>query len=371
MNTHTPATLVALLSGGLDSILAARLMQDMGHKVICLHFVSPFFGKPHLVPHWEGLYGLSIQAADIGEDFARMLRERPEHGFGKVMNPCVDCKIIMLRRAKELMAELGASAIVSGEVLGQRPMSQRRDTLNVIQRDAGVKGLLLRPLSAQLLDETDAERAGLVDRSRLLSIAGRGRTKQLALAASMGLKEIPTPAGGCLLAEKENARSYWPVLKYCAKPGAAEFHLANTGRQYWSHASGPLWLCVGRNQDDNTRLLDTARPTDYLFKVADFPGPIALARPLPSSVWDAAALRAAAAFAASFSPKAARHAEATGESVAVRIHQSELGLDGPGESVSVPPDRVTSHHWQEAQWPEAKEELRAEARARELERSGR
>ena len=151
MNTSTPHAF-ALFSGGLDSILAARLIMEQGLVVRCLHFVTPFFGKPQLIPHWEKVYGLEVEAVDVGEAFVRLLRERPAHGFGKVMNPCVDCKILMMRKARELMKKWGASFLISGEVLGQRPMSQRRDTLNVIRRDAEVKESLLRPLSAQLLD---------------------------------------------------------------------------------------------------------------------------------------------------------------------------------------------------------------------------
>ena len=364
MSTITPCAVVALLSGGLDSIIAARLMQDMGHSVTCLHFVSPFFGKPHLIPRWQELYKLRIQAVDVSEDFARMLVSRPAHGFGKIINPCVDCKILMLRKAKALMESLGAKIIVTGEVLGQRPMSQRRDTLHVIQRDADVRGLLLRPLCAKYMEETPAEAAGLVDRSRLLGITGRGRKVQKAIAASMGLTELPTPAGGCLLAERENARSYWPVLKYCNNPGASEFYLASSGRQYWSHVAAPLWLCVGRNDVHNGRLLELAKPTDYLFKMGDFPGPIALARPLADYAWDTAALQDAAAFVASFSPKAVRHAAATGEAVTVRVHHTEKGLDGPGDTILVTPERNTAYQWAESQWDDSKEDLRSEARAK-------
>ena len=160
MNTSTPHAF-ALFSGGLDSILAARLIMEQGLVVRCLHFVTPFFGKPQLIPHWEKVYGLEVEAVDVGEAFVRLLRERPAHGFGKVMNPCVDCKILMMRKARELMKKWGASFLISGEVLGQRPMSQRRDTLNVIRRDAEVKESLLRPLSAQLLDPTAPEISGL------------------------------------------------------------------------------------------------------------------------------------------------------------------------------------------------------------------
>ena len=169
--------------------------MEQGLVVRCLHFVTPFFGKPQLIPHWEKVYGLEVEAVDVGEAFVRLLRERPAHGFGKVMNPCVDCKT-MMRKARELMKKWGASFLISGEVLGQRPMSQRRDTLNVIRRDAEVKESLLRPLRAQLLDPTAPEISGLVDRNKLLGIFGRGRKSQMALADQMGPKEIPTPAGG-------------------------------------------------------------------------------------------------------------------------------------------------------------------------------
>ena len=355
---------VALLSGGLDSILAARLVQDMGLRVLCLHFHTPFFDKARDCDRWKELYGLTVRAVDVGEDFARMLVERPEHGFGKVLNPCVDCKILMLRRAKEIMREVGATFIITGEVLGQRPMSQRRDTLHVIQREAGVKGLLLRPLSALHLESTEAEESGLVDRSRLLAIHGRGRKDQLALAAEMGLAEIPTPAGGCLLAERENARSYWPVLLYGGTMGAAgaeDFHLANTGRQYWNRTASPLWLCVGRNQADNDALMALARPTDILFKVRDFPGPIALGRPFPGSPWGGDALLSAASFMVSFSPKACRAVKDGLESLYVRVHQGEEGLDSPGQLVRCVPERTLS--WREFSWEEAKEGIRAERRA--------
>lgn len=319
-------SVVALFSGGLDSILAARLVMEQGLRVRCLHFVTPFFGKPHLLEHWQDVYGLEIEALDIGQDYVDMLRQRPQHGFGKVMNPCVDCKVLMMRHARLRMEALGAQCIVSGEVLGQRPMSQRRDTLNVIRRDGGVREVLLRPLCAQHLDPTEAELSGLVDRSRLLGIFGRGRKDQMELAARMGITEIPTPAGGCKLAEKENARRYWPVLTRLPVPTPADFQLSNVGRQGWSDH---LWMSSGRNEADNDALFQLARPGDVFMKVRDFPGPLALIRPLPEgpcmeaegpcmeaegpdmdAEWhDAAALLAACA------PKAVRQ----GGEVAVRL----------------------------------------------------
>lgn len=347
---------VALFSGGLDSILAAKLVQEQGVEVIGLHFVSPFFGKPDQVSRWESLHGLPIRAVDVSESFVHMLAARPEHGFGSVLNPCVDCKILMLRQARSIMEETGAACIISGEVLGQRPMSQRRDALNIIRRDAGVRDFLLRPLSALHLDPINAELNGVIDRSRLLGISGRGRKDQLALAQRFALREIPAPAGGCRLTEKENARSYWPVLVHVPAPSADDFRLANTGRQFWHDDFSPvLWLIVGRNQSDNDALMALARPDDLLFKSRDFPGPIALGRCL-GQPWPAEAVRSAAAFTASYSPKAVRHAADANSPIAVRAHAGSL--DAAGDTLSVTPSRLPVPSWREFPWLEAREAIR-------------
>ena len=353
MNTLTPQA-YALFSGGLDSILAARLVMEQGLAVRCLHFVTPFFGKPHLVPHWEQVYGLEIETVDVSEAFVRMLRERPAHGFGKVMNPCVDCKILMMRKAREIMKERGGSFLISGEVLGQRPMSQRRDTLNVIRRDADVREALLRPLCAQHLDPTAAELSGLVDRSKLLGIFGRGRKDQMALAARMGITEIPTPAGGCKLAEKENARRYWPVLTLLENPSAADFALSNIGRQYWA---GSHWLSMGRNEADNLALERMVRPGDAILRVRDFPSPFALARQI--SPWSMETLRDAASLVASYSPKGVRAAaENPDGTIAVRVL-----VNGESTFVDVVPRRIPDLAWGEPEFKEVRQSIKAEARA--------
>lgn len=345
---------IALFSGGLDSILAARLLMDQGRSIKCLHFVSPFFGKPGRIRHWEKVYGLDIEAVDVGDEYAALLAAGPVYGYGSVLNPCVDCKILMMRRARDLMERYGARFIVSGEVLGQRPMSQRRDTLNVIRRDAGVRDLLLRPLCALRLEPTAVEESGLVDRERLLGISGRGRKDQLDLAARMGITDIPTPAGGCMLTEKENARRYWPLLTRLARPGAADFALANVGRQLWH---GDWWLSVGRNQADNEAFASLARPGDLLFKVAGFPGPLALghaAAPHRSS-WTGDATLAAASLVASYSPKACRAAEAGDGLVPVRV--TPAGNDGEARIVNVVPTRDTV--FAEPTWEDARLALQA------------
>ncbi len=352
MTQHTSVTALALFSGGLDSILAARLIMEQGIPVHCLHFHAPFFGDPQAIPFWEKTYGLSITAVDLGETFVRLLRQGPEHGFGKVLNPCVDCKILMLRAARQLMETCHAAFIISGEVLGQRPMSQRRDTLNLIRKQAEAESWLLRPLSALHLEPTPMELVGLVDRERLQGISGRGRKDQLRLAEDFKLGEIPTPAGGCRLTEKENARRYWPVLQYRPQAGAADFHLANVGRQLWTRIGEThYWLSVGRHQADNARLLELAGSDDMLLKLADLPGPIALAR--EGTVWDAALLEDAAACMASFSPKAVDQA-ASGGTV-------EVCLRGGGQErrVAVVPNRTSRAGWAVCPWEDVREHVRA------------
>ncbi|MDR0239893.1 MAG: tRNA(5-methylaminomethyl-2-thiouridylate) methyltransferase [Deltaproteobacteria bacterium] len=348
---------VALFSGGLDSILAVRLVEEQGLKVQCLHFVSPFFGDVRQVSVWRERFGLDIDTVDVGEGMARLLAQRPAYGFGKALNPCVDCKILMLREAKARMASYGARCIISGEVLGQRPMSQRRDALHVILRDAGVKDILVRPLSAKLLPESDAERRGVIEREKLCGIWGRGRKEQLALAERFALPVIPPPAGGCKLTERENARRYWPVIVHAPNPAAAEFRLANSGRQFWSNAGeGPYWLCVGRQQSDNERLMRNAVPGDALFKLADFPGPLAVGRQFCDRRWPEDVLRDAASFVASFSPKAALHSGLV--QVLAKLERHTLAF-------SVRPARETPCAWGERSWEAVREELRAAEQERQ------
>lgn len=348
---------VGLFSGGLDSILAIRLVQEQGIQVTGLHCVSPFFGRPDQAPYWRVTYGIDIEVVDISDDFVNMLVRGPEHDFGSVLNPCVDCKILMLKRAGAIMKARGAEFIISGEVLGQRPMSQRRDTLNIIRRDAGVKDMLLRPLSALRLDRTTAELSGIVDRERLMGISGRGRKEQLALARRMAIADIPTPAGGCRLTEKENARSYWPVLAYTPRPSAADFFLANTGRQYWHVQEGgeAFRLIVGRNREDNAKLVERAGDRDLLFTIREFPGPTALGR-FFGKPWPAAAVLSAAALTASYSTMAARHAARLRGTIAVGVHRGSLDL--PGETMHVIPDRRPDFFWREFSWEQARDALK-------------
>lgn len=185
--TDSPDAIV-LFSGGLDSILAAKLLESQNVAVRCLHFTSPFFGDAAAVAGWRELYGLDIRSLDVSEDFAALLRRRPVYGFGKVMNPCVDCKILLLRHARQYMEAVGGRVLATGEVLGQRPMSQRRDTLHVIMRDAGVSDLLLRPA----LRATSASHPGRDGRPRR-SFAPPGHFRARARGATGACRAFRPP----------------------------------------------------------------------------------------------------------------------------------------------------------------------------------
>ncbi|MGA9388765.1 MAG: hypothetical protein WBV70_08085, partial [Candidatus Bathyarchaeia archaeon] len=192
---------LALLSGGLDSTLAVKLVLNQGVDVEAINFVSPFClcGKGGCgAAEAARRFNIPLKTMSVGEDYLRVIR-KPKFGYGKNMNPCIDCRIFMLKKAKKYAKETGAAFIFTGEVLDQRPMSQHKKTLDLIEEEAGLKGKILRPLSAKLLQETDLEKKGLVNRERLLDIEGRSRRKQIELAEKLGIRDYPCPAGGCLL----------------------------------------------------------------------------------------------------------------------------------------------------------------------------
>jgi len=278
--TDNKACLV-LYSGGLDSILACRVLQEQGVRVTAVQFITPFFGGSlkgregnHVRAVFEK-YGITLEVVDISDEYLKMLK-KPPHGYGKYMNPCIDCKILMIRNAVRLLNRFGASFIATGEVLGQRPMSQRRDALGVIERDSGANGLLVRPLSALHFSATDAERAGLIDRRRLLSIAGRGRKEQIALAERYGIEGYPAPAGGCVLADPIISRRLKRLFRLYPAMDAGDCVLARVGRHFILPDNS--WLVVGRNQRENTRILSMWRENDRVLELDGGPGPSVLWR---------------------------------------------------------------------------------------------
>ncbi len=291
-----PYTALGLFSGGLDSILACRVIADQGIRVIGLKFVSPFFDYDLLSRREEykqsvqQQYGIEVEVIDISRPYLRMLAQ-PAHGFGKHFNPCIDCKILMLIQARELLQSYEASFLISGEVLGQRPMSQRRDTLRVIERDSGCTGMLLRPLSAGLLPPTLAEQNGLVDRQRLYTFSGRGRRQQKELAARLGITGYPAPAGGCMLTDPNLATRIRQYVKdgYNGKNEAQavdDVRLLVMGRQFCLH--GDIWFVIGRDEQENNQLETMRQPGDWLLRMTRRPGPLGLLRQGETLLADAA-----------------------------------------------------------------------------------
>lgn len=264
---------IALLSGGLDSMLAARLIQEQGIEVVGLAFTSPFFGPDNARRAAQQL-GIPLHVVDITEELIPILL-KPKYGYGKHMNPCIDCHTLMVKKAREMMEELGASFIVTGEVLGERPKSQNATALHIVARDSGANGYLLRPLSARLLPPTIPEEKGWVDRDKLMDIQGRSRKPQMALAERFGLKEYPTPAGGCLLTDPELSERLKKFLAKSPDPTPQDLELVKYGRHFW--LNGTL-LVVSRKKDENEQLLALTRPGDYVLQLKGIPGPRTLVR---------------------------------------------------------------------------------------------
>ncbi|MBU0485882.1 MAG: thiamine biosynthesis protein [Proteobacteria bacterium] len=271
---------IALFSGGLDSILACRLIAAQGIKVKAVKFVSPFFdysllAEEEYAKEIRSKYGIDVCVRDVSVSYLEMLRA-PAHGYGRNFNPCVDCKILLVSEARKMMAEFGASFLITGEVIGQRPMSQRLDTLRVIERDSGCDGILLRPLCAKNQKPTIPEIKGLVDREQLLDFSGRTRGPQIKLAESFGIVDFPTPAGGCSLTDPIRAKRVKWFFEEYEQVTVTDGRLLLTGRHF-TLPSGS-WLVMGRDEKENEKILQLAQPGDMVLQMRDWPGPSAVLR---------------------------------------------------------------------------------------------
>ena len=231
----TKVKAISLFSGGLDSILATELVRRQGIEVIAYNIKTPF-GIPKKDGTSEATQAaeqlkvpLKVQEVDL--EYIKMLRN-PKHGYGKNINPCVDCKIFILKQAKKYAKEIGADFLFTGEVLGERPMSQHGPALKTIAEEAGLKGKLLRPLSAKLMAETEAEKKGLIDRNNLLSIQGARRKPQMELAKEYGITVYPSPAGGCLLTCEEYAKKLRDLFEHKKRVTVADVALLRIGRHF-------------------------------------------------------------------------------------------------------------------------------------------
>jgi tRNA U34 2-thiouridine synthase MnmA/TrmU len=262
-------TALALFSGGLDSTLACRVVAKQGIKVVAVKFVTPFFGyellkiQDEYIRKIKKTSGIDVILKDVTVPYLELLK-KPAHGFGKNFNPCIDCKIFLLSEAKKMMSEIGASFLVTGEVVGQR------------ERDSGCESILVRPLCAKNLSPTQAELDGLIERDQLLAFNGRNRTPQIKLAEQFGITDYPSPAGGCILADpvlSVRIQEYYQLNKNIVTD---DILLLLMGRQFNLPTGG--WLIVGRNEQENEKIKGLLKPDDWLLETKDIPGPTAILR---------------------------------------------------------------------------------------------
>ena len=266
---------LALLSGGLDSILVIKLIQEQDIEVVAVNFTSPFWSSSKNIDWIKEItkkLKVSLINVELKENYLNVIR-KPKYGYGKNMNPCIDCKIFMLKKAKKIAEEIGASFIFTGEVLDERPKSQHKKALEIIEKESGLKGKLLRPLSAKLLPETEAEKKGWVNREKLLDIKGRQRKRQMQLAKEFGINKYPTPSGGCLLTYKEFSKKLRDLLEHEKTVKMKDIELLKIGRHF---RFGKNKIIVGRNEIENKQLLKMKKRDDYYFEVPAFMGPITL-----------------------------------------------------------------------------------------------
>ena len=283
---------VGLISGGLDSTLAARLLLELGIDVVGLHYSTGFcmndhrraMARPDEEPRRmrnEGLragadLGIPVEILDAGEEYLKMVLN-PKHGYGKRANPCIDCRLFMIHGAAEYMREHGGDFVFTGEVLGQRPMSQHMQALRTIERECGIEGYLVRPLSARHLPPTRPEELGWIDRDQLLGISGRSRKEQLDLSARWGIADFPQPSGGCcFLADENFAKRFHDMKEHTAleRIRREEMILLKIGRHF--RLSQEIKIIVARDEAENRFLSRFERP-GWRFEAVDCGSPITLA----------------------------------------------------------------------------------------------
>jgi len=263
---------VGMMSGGLDSTLAVRTILNHGIDVLGVSFKSAFFG-PKKAEAAAAMLGVELRVIDISESHLEMTKS-PKHGYGGNMNPCIDCHGMMFKYSIELMKEVGADFVFSGEVLGQRPMSQNRNALRVVAKLSGEPEMVVRPMSAQCLPETEPERQGIIDRSRLLDISGRSRKRQMALAKEWGIENYPLPAGGCLLTDPGFSRRLGNMFEHNPECTPYDIELLKVGRHMW--LNDDIRVIIGRDEKDNNALAKLEGSEFRFVEAVDFIGPLVL-----------------------------------------------------------------------------------------------
>lgn len=274
---------VVLLSGGLDSILATRLVLEQGIEVEAINFLTVFCtctskSRSCLASKSAaGQLGIKLKVMEVSQEYFEIVK-KPRYGYGSNMNPCLDCRIFMFKKAKDYMYKTGASFLITGEVLDERPMSQRKQAMQIIERDSGLDGLIVRPLSARLLKPTIPEQKGWVDRDRFLAIKGRSRKAQIYLAKDLGITDYPCPAGGCLLTDAGFSRRIRDLMQHKKDFTINDVQMLKLGRHFRFNPSAKL--IVGRNQDENKKLIDFTKTDDLCFYPVKTKGPVGIGRGL-------------------------------------------------------------------------------------------
>jgi tRNA U34 2-thiouridine synthase MnmA/TrmU len=272
---------VALLSGGLDSQLAVQMMQKQGFEVSAVAIKTPFCdfdcgrGCGFEIRERADTLGINLKTVYLGDEYIEMLKN-PKHGFGSGMNPCIDCRAMMFDAAKKQMEEIGAEFIISGEVLGQRPMSQHGPALRTIEKESNLEGIIVRPLSGALLPKTEPEKNGLIKRENLGMIRGRSRKPQLELAKKFGIEDPPNAGGGCLLTDPAFSLRAKDLFKHKETPTTNDIDLLKVGRHF--RFDQKIKFVVGRNKEENEIIKSLALSNDILFEARDHMGPISILR---------------------------------------------------------------------------------------------
>ena len=267
---------IALFSGGLDSTLAIKLIRDQGIDVLAINISTGFGSTKDRREHMENMckqVGAEFKIVDIQSEYLQDVLFDPKHGYGKNFNPCIDCHAKMFAVAKRIMEAEGASFLISGEVMGQRPMSQNKDALQTVLDESNCDGLLLRPMSALRLAPTIAEEKGWVDRDRLEGITGRSRERQLELAKEIGLEDFESPGGGCLLTDENFSKKMFDIVKHDTFE-VKDIPIMKFGRHL--RLSDAAKLVVGRNKEENEHLQNVENDKYYHIKTIGIPGPHAM-----------------------------------------------------------------------------------------------